>query len=96
MGEVTGETCNNGRDGGVGEKLDVTGNQNGEDEAGEWDKQEVWGWGNMWDKRCGEVREGSGLCVWRLGMCNGRYLHSAWSSPVVYLSKASGPGLGPP
>lgn len=36
------------------------------------------------------------VCVWRPGQCDGRYLHSAWSSQMVYLSKASRPGLGPP
>lgn len=36
------------------------------------------------------------VCVWRPGRCDGRYLHSAWSSQMVYLSKASRPGLGPP
>lgn len=36
------------------------------------------------------------VCVWSPGRCDGRYLHSAWSSQMVYLSKASRPGLGPP
>lgn len=36
------------------------------------------------------------VCVWRTGRCDGRYLLSAWSSLMVYLSKASRPDLGPP
>lgn len=71
-----------------------------EDEAGEemnrgsWERERERE--NIWDKGCGEVKEGLRVCVWRLGRCDGRYLHSAWSSPMVYLSKASRPGLGPP
>lgn len=41
-------------------------------------------------------KEAEVVCVWRLGHCDGRYLYSAWSSRMVYLSKASRPGLGPP
>ena len=44
-------------------------------------------------------REREGLadfCLEAVGRCDGRYLLSAWSSQMVYLSKASRPGLGPP
>lgn len=51
----------------------------------------------VWDAgHEGEAGKARAVSVWRTGRCDGRYLHSAWSSLMVYLSKASRPGLGPP
>lgn len=64
----------------------------GEDK--EWERWMVGGGGPCGTQDMGE--RAWAVCVWRPERCDGRYLHSAWSSQMVYLSKASRPGLGPP